>query len=754
MKKARLILWGAVLLVCLSILSSLPRDRYSKTVYGDEMSGDMGVVGGNSRGIEYGMEAPAGLLTATNSIRLDKGSYKVILRYHSFAEGNTVAVYSPGSVNSDNTLGVTLASYPLPNENGGQEIVFPIELDHALGDIQVQTWYGGEGEFLVHHVTIMSEGLFFTDTLFIALFILLAALWFDLALLRRPLALGEVMQDRFLRYAPVFLVVGLGMLASYPILNDTLSIGHDVFFHPTRLEGIASALLDGQFPPRINPDALNYKGYATSLMYPDLLMWPFALFRLMGFSWMGTYKLVCVATNLASAALSYLAGSRIFRSQWAGAVTAVLYTFAQYRLYNLYLRDALGEAIAMAVFPLFLWGLYEVYFGDRKKWPLLVLGVSFVLQSHIITTFVTLMFCALFFVVFLPYLLRNKDRIPPLLAAVGLTVLVNLWFIVPLFRMMREDMYVTVIHSGFYNQLSDVTELLFDVRYSYNSPGAVLFFAGAFMLAALLFYRKTDETAPALRIGAACLSFGTVFTFLASTLSPWYIFNFVPIISANISRIQFPQRFFAVCSIFFALCGGALVVLAGRRSRMVKLGVVLALTAVCFFCAGGLINSSLQANEAEVFAERLEPPVWHTWYDAHIGFWEYLYNGYDLGTLMQPNLIGHDGALAVADYVKDGTHISFSYTAEGVTYIDLPQLYYPGYKITDGDGNRLTYTISPDTFIRIENPPPSGSIQAHYTGLGWWRVTDCISLLTIAGWIGWTVWRRRKTRAVTAVMTG
>ena len=81
-----------------------------------------------------------------------------------------------------------------------------------------------------------------------------------------------------------FLVVGLGMLASYPIFNDTLSVGHDVYFHPTRLEGIASALLDGQFPPRVNPDALNYKGYATSMMYPDLLMWPFALFRLMGFS--------------------------------------------------------------------------------------------------------------------------------------------------------------------------------------------------------------------------------------------------------------------------------------------------------------------------------------------------------------------------------------------------------------------------------------------------------------------------------------
>lgn len=730
MKKARLIFWFTTVLVCFSIFTNILQDRYTKIINGSELEAQMGQVDGLSLVLREESRADAGLFAATPKIPLEKGTYKVIIRHTTMGWGSWARMVSSSFVNQDNSLGLTLAQQEFHAPGYGQ-IVFPLHLTQDIGDFQVVMEYGGQHAFYVHNISIMSTpvyagGLFFIDTIVIAALVALAALAFHLAFLRRPLALGEHMQDRFLKCAPVFLVIGLGLLASYPIFNDDLTVGHDFLFHPTRLEGISAAVLDGQFPPRINPNALNQKGYATSLMYPDLLMWPFAALRVFGFSFVGTYKLVCLATNFASAAFAYLAASRMFKSRFAGGVSAVLYTFAQYRLYNLYIRDALGEAIAMAVFPLFLWGLYEVYFGNIKKWPILTLGVSCVLQAHIITSFILVLFCALFFVVFLPYLAKNKTRILPLLKAAGLTLLLNLWFIVPLVRMMQEDMHVTVLGSGFYNQLSNVSELFFDARYSYNSPGLLMYMAAAFLLAVLMFFKPEIGTKTARCIGGACLYFGGLFTFLASTLAPWFILNYVPFISANITRIQFPQRFFAVVCAFFALCGAAAATIftpKTQKARWICLFVVLVFSAMFSL---NLMNDSLK-NPA---VTRTQPPMWHAWELGHIGFWEYLYNGYNLDVFLKPNQIEFDGKMSVAEYQKSGTNLSFTYSATGTSYIDLPLLYYPGYTIKDQNGQNMAYTISPEKFIRIENPPTSGSIKTKYTGLWWWRISDIISLCT------------------------
>lgn len=71
---------------------------------------------------------------------------------------------------------------------------------------------------------------------------------------------------------------------------------------------------------------------------------------------------------------------------------SVLYTFATYRLTNLYYRAALGESLAMVFLPLLLWGTYEIFYGQEKKWFLMVLGVTGVLESHVLSFEMCLIF--------------------------------------------------------------------------------------------------------------------------------------------------------------------------------------------------------------------------------------------------------------------------------------------------------------------------------------------------------------------------
>ena len=49
-------------------------------------------------------------------------------------------------------------------------------------------------------------------------------------------------------------------------------------------------------------------------------------------------------------------------------------------------RCAIGETPAMAMFPLFVLGLWEVIFGDKERWPVLTIGAMCVFQSHMIST--------------------------------------------------------------------------------------------------------------------------------------------------------------------------------------------------------------------------------------------------------------------------------------------------------------------------------------------------------------------------------
>ena len=86
-------------------------------------------------------------------------------------------------------------------------------------------------------------------------------------------------------------VAGIVLLACLPLALGYLTFGHDLSAHLSRIEGLKAGLLSGQFPVRINPDLLEGRGYAFSLMYADLLLYPAAVLRILGFPLYSVYQL-------------------------------------------------------------------------------------------------------------------------------------------------------------------------------------------------------------------------------------------------------------------------------------------------------------------------------------------------------------------------------------------------------------------------------------------------------------------------------
>ena len=94
----------------------------------------------------------------------------------------------------------------------------------------------------------------------------------------------------------IFCIVMLVVLS--PMITRMLPIGHDWKFQLLRLESLKAGLQSGQFPVRMDPVFFNGFGYASSLFYPDFLLYIPAVLQLLGVSLVSSYKIFKVIGDL------------------------------------------------------------------------------------------------------------------------------------------------------------------------------------------------------------------------------------------------------------------------------------------------------------------------------------------------------------------------------------------------------------------------------------------------------------------------
>ena len=190
------------------------------------------------------------------------------------------------------------------------------------------------------------------------------------------------------RLLPWLGLLAAALLACGPFLSGGVWHGSDLGYHLRRIENIAMGLADGQFPVRIQSDWLLGNGYAVGVFYGDLLLYAPALLRLAGVPVTIAYDLYLFAVTLLTAWGGYYAARRLALPRAAAFGAAALYTLAAYRLCDVTDRAALGEYTALAFLPLAAAGFWRTLHPDSARLPgaaLLVLGLSGVLQSHLLS---------------------------------------------------------------------------------------------------------------------------------------------------------------------------------------------------------------------------------------------------------------------------------------------------------------------------------------------------------------------------------
>ena len=676
---------------------------------------------------------------------LQQGDYTLHFSYNESPAENEIIIYSDKLIDENNHPGAELMRVKVGSAAGRKDVTLSLEQDVA--DVKFKSAQDTEDTAYITYVGIQSVQLQNRDNYLLLLLCVLGACL--------TLLLGWFVPVE--KYSVPAMLVLLGFAASIPLFSDFAISGDDFGFHVARLESIYRGLKAGEFPVYLGSNKMGGFGMLSATMYPDFFLYPFAILRLFGVSLMLCYKLLLVCIHIGSAFTAYYAAKAVCRSDKIALWTGIFYTFALYRLTNVYFRASLGESLAMVFLPIVIWGIYEVLWGTQKKWFLLTLGMSGVIQSHVLSAEMCTLFLSIEVLV---WLISRKGscygkRILAGLKAAGLTVLLNAFFLVPFLYFCGEKLqcfempnqleqtgvYFSQMFALFPPAQGRDMELGSMVGEMPHTIGFVLLL-GSILLCIEAFREKESSTE--MQVGKRCLVYGAFALLMSSWLFPWDKLQNMELLHDLITSLQFAWRFHGPASALLSIAASVGVVrFAERMPERKWMYAVCAVLIICstayFFDRKGSLPN--QYSDKMAFND-----FGHT--DSM-----YLYSD---GESFQAYHLDYDASDAYIITAK-GTPVEYSgYERKGMQlkvqtstafdtedYLEFPFYYYPGYVISvNGEAVEV---LSVDSRVACEMPVGIADIEVHYEGVPGHAVANGISLLTTAGIFIVFIDNRRRT---------
>lgn len=667
-----------------------------------------------------------GIVAYTPSYVLNRGSYTVQIDYRAEERDSVLELWEQGS---------KMAAWPLDPLKSTLTADFTLSKDAK--QLQLQINYSGEGELTIKRFSLSPHTVFYTDTYF---FMALAAaisilLWVGVIEGRMRLT-----QERLVDYC---VILGVALLATTPMMQTYLYDGDDLCYHLARLEGLKDGILDGQIPVNILPEGMQGNGYLNA-MYPYLFLYIGAFLRICRVSLALSYKALIFLANLGAAVCAYVAVRSMCRSRRSVILAVVLYTLMPYRFTNIFSRGDLGEILALTFWPFVVAGLYHIVLGERRRWYYLVIGVSGILQSHILSAAFAAAVCVITALLYCVRIVRDK-RYVEIGKAAGMFLLVNLWYLAPfVYYYFGENMNTDILRwSGYFEQSinpSNFTQSLSLYNKQYFSLGLALLGCVGIGIVRLFLERggqKTEEDGYLLYL----FLLGFWLTYMTTGYFPSKRLLDNALLENIMTMIQFPWRFLGPASACFLFVGAVGLersqILRPYRNHIFAMLVGLNLLVIVSVPAD---NNHMPYASAEVAASKGHESKLVT----NIGLFyphEWRLDGAADERLTTGVVISDLNAISVSRYEKKGTRAVAVYTASGEGgYIELPIQNYMGYRADDENGDRLDIAQGTGGRMRfmVRGDGMEHAIRVRYGPVPLFIAANLISALTFV----WLVWRR------------
>lgn len=532
----------------------------------------------------------------------------------------------------------------------------------------------------------------------------------------------------------IFLSLFVLFVALLPLFSVNCINGHDIKYHLLRIEALKEGILAGKPFLKVNMLYFGGRGYASSLFYPDLMLYLPAFLRCFGVSINTSYHIfagVCILLSFASMFYSTrlllwrFMDDKNTRVLTASAIAAFCYTLAQYHLDDIYTRAAVGEYTAMIFLPLYIYGLFDLILGNMKKPFITSIAFAGLILCHTNTTVFAVI---LYTVVFLFIFIRRcvKGRLKPVwffkvVLAVVTSMLLSAFYWIPVLEQFSAADFRT--DAGGFDL--DYEKLMLKDVFSGKSPslGFVLIVLWIAFFVMAHYFKKDKKLiffADILSICAVCFTLG------ATGLIPWKR------LSGVLSFVQFPWRLFIMATPLFCI---AIALYAAIIFSSVKDASLAHLPA--FFLV--LVACVMMAS-AFVVIDRSE----EGYYSYSDDYFSYIpYTGSVIGGEWLPVTVkDRDELIKNCDtaVLSNGETVQVTRHANELTvviperadFVDVPFIYYKGYAAVNSKGTQLEIDGNGrNGSLRIYRPE-TGPIRVYYALTMAQKISMVLSVLTLA----------------------
>lgn len=742
-KSFRILLGAELLLVILGIAGLFGKnDVYEFTP--QEMRANFGVYDEALGGYRVEeQDGQKGNLVDTFELSLPKGVYAVSLHYQTDTNIANLCTVTDGTVGYK-----TLRTNGEHLYAGLNHTDFDMWLLQDVGGLIVHAEYGGRGSLTVTGLTISETNALNRIYLF---WIVVLSVLVNLCFIYRE----------YDRVFPIpakdkTVAFGLGVVilfASMPLMMDYMYSGGDLTYHLQRIEGIKDSILHGMFPGRNAPEWQQGYGYASAIFYGETLLYIAALFRLIGFTVVTSYRMFFFVMTVAQVLIAYFCFKKMFEEKYIGLLCTMLYTLSVYRIDKTYCRGAFGEALGVLFLPFLAYGFYRVFSQNihekayRRSWIPLTIGFVGLIQSHLLTCEMVAFFTIILCVIEVKKVFR-RETFWVLAKTVIYSCILSAWFLVPFLDYMLTGNFViqnvsarTIQDRGLYP-----THLFF----LFSEMGLSSDFVGngmnqsdpinlGFGLVVALtlwlgicFFRQNKGMQNSVhRLGWISAAFAIAAMIMSLEAFPWdSIHGWNSITSTLVSSLQFPNRWLSIAT-------AALVTLAGVIAKWILeqkggkgLFIYFAGMTVCVLLSNVYLLTDLNYESEAVRIYNSEGMG-----TGYISGAEYLPYGANAVNFVHREPIA-DESIAMDGYEKDGLVVDLQCSNQGdaEALIRMPLLYYKGYVSYDVDTGDKFETFADENFFVTAAVPAgySGHLRTCFQSPWYWRAAECVSLLFFA----------------------
>lgn len=600
----------------------------------------------------------------------------------------------------------------------------------------------------------------------------------------------NIRKDKVIHY---IIIIAASLIAAIPLINLRIYGTDDGYVHMLRIFGMEQILKEQNFPPFIYSKFANGFGYAINLFYSPIVTYGPLFFRIFGLHYYTCLKLFAYSTILISCFTMYNFLYEVSKKREIAILGAVIYAFIPYRLETIFNRFAIGEFTAYIFFPMLFHGLFNLLKGDGKKHYYIAIAAIGLILTHTISTEYSAIF-ALLYIVFNFKQLKNKGVIRKIAINVIFILAITTFFTVPLMEHKILGNYVIFNSTSMKSLPSDVQNSTIKISQLFKDIGevnGVSFKIGIpliiLTLLGIVSYKKVDKNIRSEYITFAVIAM--ISLAMVTKLFPWII------MPKTLTTLQFAWRMLAffefalsiICAINLYYFVDIICKKSNKNSKNTKVHTktenlynMLLLFAIIVIIISMMKIDYNYSYEKEKF---LTDEEYETKINEKNSIWsinrEYLPEKVDVKELgksyldyREDKVYVLEGNATIINEKKKDLQLEFdieNYKAN--TILELPYVYYLGYKVTIEQKDNEMKTKMTNTYnetrivkidkkgteniqtfesnngmlaIKLDENIESAHITVKYTGTKIEKIAYVISAISIITFIGYVIYSKKQ----------